>query len=89
MDKVTENMKNWASEKEAIPELEKDVERILEQRRKDEAEHWLNVPELSTEELSPKIPWGCKWVAVILALGFLGVGVLGFWKTIEIILEWI
>ncbi|MEC5157057.1 hypothetical protein [Chryseobacterium sp. MP_3.2] len=89
MDKVIENMKNWASQQEANPELEKDIERILEQRRKDEAEHWLNVPELSAEELAPKIPSGCKWVAVLLALGFLSFGVLGLWKTIEIILSWI
>ena len=89
MDKVTENMKNWASEIEAIPELEKDIERILEQRRQDEAEHWSKVPDLTAEDLAPKIPWGCRWVAVILALGFLGVVVLGLWKTIEIILSWI
>lgn len=89
MIELTENMKNWASQQEVNPELEKDIERILEQRRQDEAEHWSKVPEFPADRLEPQIPWGCKWVAVFLALSILGVGVLGLWKTIEIILEWI
>lgn len=97
MENLTENMKIWASNNQpATPEelkkletLTEDVDRILEQRRKDEEEFWAKVPAQISDDAEPKVPMGCKITAILIALSILGVGVLGAWKTIEIILSWI
>lgn len=97
MEDLTENMKIWASNNQpATPEeleklnlLTEDVDRILEQRRKDEEEFWANVPAQISDDAEPKVPMGCKVTAILIVLSVLGVGVLGAWKTIEIILSWI
>ena len=94
MENLTDNMKNWASNNQpATPEEEKklteDVDRILEQRRKDEENFWAKVPAELPEDLEPKVPFGCKAIAVFIVLAIIALGGLGAWKTIEIILSWI
>ena len=94
MENLTDNMKNWASNNQpATPEEEKklteDVDRILEQRRKDEENFWAKVPADLPEDLEPKVPFGCKAIAVFIVLAIIALGGLGAWKTIEIILSWI
>ena len=97
MENLTDNMKTWASNNEpATPEeleklemLTEDVDRILEQRRKDEENFWANVPAQISDDAEPKVPMGCKVTAILIVLSILGVGALGAWKTIEIILSWI
>ncbi len=97
MEDLTENMKIWASnnqpttpeELKKLETLTEDVDRILEQRRKDEEEFWAKVPAQISDDAEPKVPAGCKAIAILIALSVLGVGVLGAWKTIEIILSWI
>ena len=97
MENLTDNMKTWASNNEpATPEeleklemLTEDVDRILEQRRKDEENFWAKVPAALPEDLDPKVPFGCKAIAVFIALAIIALGGLGAWKTIEIILSWI
>ena len=97
MDNLTDNMKIWASnnqpatpeEVEKLKTLTEDVDRILEQRRKDEEEFWAKVPENLEDELEPKVPMGCRFTALVIVMIILGIGVAGIWKTIEIILSWI
>ena len=97
MENLTDNMKVWASNNQpATPEEEKklkmlteDVDRIMEQRRKDEENFWAKVPADLPEDLEPKVPFGCKAIAVFIVLVIIALGGLGIWKTIEIILSWI